>query len=76
VVLMLLLVRLQQPVLARGLRRLIIDSTHKPGVRGRVLEIKLCYTTLSVAMHREPGCRFPIVRSSGKPCAAGVMANF
>lgn len=76
VVLILLLARLQQPLLARGLGPLIVGSACKPGARGRVLDIKLFYTTFLVAMHREPGCRLPIVCSSRKPCAAGVMANF
>lgn len=55
VVLIVLLAWLLQRLLARGLGRLIIGSADKPGVRGRVLEINLFYTTLEDLSGDAPG---------------------
>ncbi|MFZ3204230.1 MAG: hypothetical protein WA161_10205 [Pseudomonas sp.] len=55
VVLIGLVAWLLQRLLARGLRRLIIGSADNPGVRGRVLEINLIYTTLEDLSGDAPG---------------------
>jgi small-conductance mechanosensitive channel len=51
----------------------LVDTTDKPGVKGRVIAINLLYTTLMETPKRAVRwCRCPTASSSRKPCGVGV----